>query len=96
MTGQEQELPVVRKLLRERTHDFGRGLLGKFLNPDGPEAAELIMAYDEALQEARAFVANIARENGCTFDDHGNFDDPLVQRIDAVLTKARASTGGES
>jgi len=48
----------------------------------------------EALEEARQFVANIMRENNCSFDDFGNFDDPLICRIDAALSRATQSGEG--
>jgi hypothetical protein len=40
---------ICEKLCLERTHDFGRGLLGRHVNPDGPEAAALIETLVEAL-----------------------------------------------
>lgn len=55
MNQDTPELPIVAKLMLERSNDFGCEVLGKHVNPDGPEAATLIAEFAEiaaALAEA--------------------------------------------
>jgi hypothetical protein len=74
------ELPIVARLTRERTHDFGRGLLGKTINPDGPEAAALIAEFAEAADHML-----VAHES-----ESGTHYSGAIEKLRAALSKARA------
>jgi hypothetical protein len=91
MTGQEQELPVVRELTSAKSwtacfeHE-GEMRLGLSKAPF--KAAELITAYDAACNDALAGWRYIRQHHG---DLYGVGWDRVEQALDAVLTKARAS-----
>jgi hypothetical protein len=77
VTRQTVELPIVEKLMREiELGDFA----GELANPDGPEAAALIMEAVEALTEIRRFG----------IDDHWGTPKvcgQIIDRAGAALTK---------
>jgi hypothetical protein len=87
----EQELPVVRKLLREKATVDSR--INQPVNPDGPEAAELITELVEALESVVECSDRLCRENRWERNDAAQ---AVYLHLVAVLTKARASTGGDA
>jgi hypothetical protein len=90
----EQELPVVRKLLRKRLsyeHCYDGELV--HANPDGPQAAELITELVEALESVVECSDRLCRENRWERNDAAQ---AVYLHLVAVLTKARASTGGDA